>query len=223
MSNFHKFKYKFKTMKPALQIILTFLFLFFIALQSNAQKSDPYGKPAMWEKLKKDPNNRTLWGKYLSKKWTKLSKKDKADVEAMKQLLYIEAIAEEESIIGTQLRKKADEVFKDSPLPKLAPDHKPNELTSVEAKQLAHVEAIILEEPSEIEELKVNITTNFIILEDKFKEVFETLGENYRYYYEVHPEGDYSELHWIEEQELKIKLIKKRQAEAFRKGFTIIR
>jgi hypothetical protein len=141
----------------------------------------------------------------------------------MKQLLYIEAIAEEESIIGVQKKNVSEEVFKGVPLPKTAPDRKPNELTSVEAKQLAGAEAIIMEEPQEIEELKVNITTNFIILEDKFKEVFESLGMTYRYYHEVHPEGDYSELKWIEEQELRIKLVKKQQVELFRNSYKIIR
>jgi hypothetical protein len=210
-------------MKILLQTLFICMLFFCANFVAQAQKSDPYGKPAIWEKLKKDPNNRTLWSQYLAKKWAKLSKKDKADVEAMKQLLYIESIAEEESIIGVQEKKKSEEIFKGDVLPTLAKDRKPNELTSAEAKQLAHVEAILLEQPAEIEELKVNITTNFIILEDKFKEVFESLGETYRYYHEVHPEGDYSELKWIEEQELKIKLIKKQQVENFRKSFTIIR
>jgi hypothetical protein len=210
-------------MKTILQTTFTILLFFCVSFVTHAQKSDPYRKPELWEKLKKDPNNRTLWSKYLSKKWSKLGKKDRADVESMKQLLYIEAIAEEESIIGVQKKNVSEEVFKGVPLPKTAPDRKPNELTSVEAKQLAGAEAIIMEEPQEIEELKVNITTNFIILEDKFKEVFESLGMTYRYYHEVHPEGDYSELKWIEEQELRIKLVKKQQVELFRNSYKIIR
>ena len=210
-------------MKIILQAIFTILLFFCAISSSNAQKSDPYRKPELWEKLKKDPNNRTLWSKYLSKKWAKLGKKDKSDVEAMKQLLYIEAIAEEESIIGVQRKSISDEVFKGIPLPKQAPDRKSNELTAVEAKQLAGAEAIIMEEPQEIEELKVNITSNFVILEDKFLEVFETLGEKYRYYLEVHPDKDYSELKWIEEQETKIRLIKKQQLDVFKNSYKIIR
>ncbi len=207
-----------------------FLRIFFVILlcvvaisQSSAQKSDPYRRPEIWAKLLKDPNNKLLWTKYMKKRWSLMSKKDKADVEAMKQILYIEAIADEESIIGVQQKSKSDELFAKIPVPKTQPDLKPNQLTTDEAKQLVHVEAIILEKPAEIEELKINITTNFVILEDKLKEVFADLGETYRYYQEVHPEGDYSELKWIEEQETKIKLLKEKQAADFKKQYTIVR
>lgn len=209
-------------MKILLQLCLIIFFWVGISSLSYAQKSDPYRKPDVWEKLKKDPNNRVLWSKYLSKRYSKFTKKDKAEIEAMKQMLYIEAVAEEESIIGVQERNISEEVFKGVAAPKVVID-KPNLITSAEVKQLGHAEAIILEQPSEIEELKVNITTNFIILEDKFKEVFESLGQKYRYFHEVHPEGDYSELKWIEEQEMLIKLLKKQAADSLRKGFTVVK
>lgn len=214
---------KNKIMKLILRISLAFLLFFLAISQSSAQKSDPYRKPEIWAKLLKDPNNRLLWTKYMKKRWSLMTKKDKADIEAMKQILYIESIADEESIIGVQKKSKSDEVFKAIALPKTKPDLQPNQVTTAEAKQLAHVEAIILEKPNEIEELKINITSNFVILEDKFKEVFADLGETYRYYHEVHPEGDYSELKWIEEQETKIKLIKEKQAADFRKQYVIVR
>ena len=40
---------------------------------------------------------------FISKRYSKFTKKDKAEIEAMKQMLYIEAVAEEESIIGGHL------------------------------------------------------------------------------------------------------------------------
>jgi hypothetical protein len=208
--------------KNLLLFLLVSFCLCMAATQGYAQKSDPYRKPQTWEKLKKDPNNRRLWSKYLNKKYSSFTKKDKAEIESMKQALYIEAVAEEEAIVGVQERNVSEEIFAGFPAPKVVVD-KPNLITIAEVKQLGHAEAIILEQPSEIEELKTNITTNFIILEDKFKELFESMGQPYKYFHEVHPEGDYSELRWIEEQELKIKLLKKQEAENLRKGFTIMK
>lgn len=204
-------------------IFFSCLFFFTGAL---AQKSDPYANPTVWEKLKKDPNNRQLWSKYMKKKWSQMSAKDKKDIEAMKQQLYIEAIAEEESIIGLQEKKapKASDVaFKGVPPPKLKADRKKGEITGEEVKQLGHVEAIIMEQPSEIEDLKASVATNFVILEDKFRDTFEALGETYRYYHEVHPDGDYSELKWIEEKETQIRLLKQRKVEALRKNYKILK
>ncbi|MFY7787535.1 MAG: hypothetical protein ACOVQA_06640 [Thermoflexibacteraceae bacterium] len=143
-------------MQRLLFIIGIFFSCLLFSTDTLAQKSDPYGNPTVWEKLKKDPNNRQLWSKYMKKKWSEMSAKDKRDVEAMKQQLYIEAIAEEESIIGLQEKKapKASEVaFKGVAAPKTKPDRKKGEISGNEVKQLAHVEAIIMEQPIEIEDL----------------------------------------------------------------------
>ena len=213
-------------MQRLLFIIGIFFSCLLFSTDTLAQKSDPYGNPTVWEKLKKDPNNRQLWSKYMKKKWSEMSAKDKRDVEAMKQQLYIEAIAEEESIIGLQEKKapKASEVaFKGVAAPKTKPDRKKGETSGNEVKQLAHVEAIIMEQPVEIEDLKSSVATNFVILEDKFRETFEALGETYRYYHEVHPDGDYSELKWIEEKETQIRLLKQRRVEALRKNYRIVK
>jgi hypothetical protein len=213
-------------MQRLLFIIGIFFSCLLFSTDTLAQKSDPYGNPTVWEKLKKDPNNRQLWSKYMKKKWSEMSAKDKRDVEAMKQQLYIEAIAEEESIIGLQEKKapKASEVaFKGVAAPKTKPDRKKGEISGNEVKQLAHVEAIIMEQPVEIEDLKSSVATNFVILEDKFRETFEALGETYRYYHEVHPDGDYSELKWIEEKETHIRLLKQKRVDALRKNYRIVK
>jgi hypothetical protein len=67
---------------------------------------------------------------------------------------------------------------------------------------------MIMEERNDIAELKRNIFENFVLIEDVLKDEFASFGVEYQYYSDIHPDGKYNEIRWIEEQELRLKQLK---------------
>jgi hypothetical protein len=172
-----------------------------VAARAQTAGDDPYKKPALWKKLRSNPNDSSLWVKYVGKRWS---------------------IADKESIVG-ELEKEAEapanpmdkDPFYNVPMPKLAPAAP--RYTEADMKQLGQLEEMIMEERPDIATLKQNVFENFVILEDVLNEAFAELGAKYRYYAEVHADGKYSELRWIEEQEVRLKQAKQAKVAQMRK------
>jgi hypothetical protein len=172
-------------------LLLSFLFCV-ISFCVSAQ-SDPMNKPAIWDKLKAAPNDDKLWSAYIGKKLDLLTPKEKEKLANWKQELSIQAIADQEAISSSRTKGT-----------------KPAAPLSVEQKkEIMALEQQIMEIPIEFEVLRSNVHENFAILEDLFSHEFKSLGNEYRYYHDVHPDKKYSQIKWVEEQEAKIKMLKK--------------
>lgn len=210
------------------KVVLLPLFLLCFVAQALGQDvalslDDPYKKPDLWKKLRSNPNDSTLWVKYVGKNWSVMSRKEQENIAKWRQELYIQSIADQESIIGeldnnaTASTSSAD-LFKN--MPAIAPSGAARTASETDMKQLANLESIIMQERNDIAELKKNIRENFVILEDALRDAFQELGAEYRYYFDVHPDGKYSELLWIEEQETRLKQLKQKKVSELRKQFS---
>lgn len=205
-----------------------FLLCLAVSWQAAAQSSsldDPYKKPQLWKKLRANPNDSSLWVTYLGKKWTAMNRKEQENIAKWRQELYIQSIADKESIIG-EMDKTAnaqaepvDPRVKDPffGVPAPAPASASARYSENDFKQVAKLEEMIMEERPDIAELKKNIFENFVILEDALREAFAEMGAEYRYYADVHTDGKYSEMKWIEEQEVRLKQLKVAKVNAIKK------
>ncbi|MCU0449418.1 MAG: hypothetical protein MUC97_06160 [Bernardetiaceae bacterium] len=190
--------------------------------QAPGTGEDPYKKPALWKKLRSNPNDSSLWVKYVGKRWSVMTRREKESIARWRQELYIQSIADKESIVG-ELEKEADvpvdpmdkDPFYNVPMPKVAPAAP--RYTEADMKQLGMLEEMIMDERPDIATLKQNVFENFVILEDVLNEAFAELGVKYRYFAEVHADGKYSELRWIEEQETRLKQAKQAKVAQMRK------
>ena len=172
---------------------------------------DPLKKPAIWAKLKDNPNDIKLWTDYVGKRLQDMTPKEKEKVSRWKQELMLEAIADREAIMTSQ----------DKPTDTPPGQARMSTVVYIPRKQLAEMEAHIREENKEIAELRNNVSENFVILEEMFKEAYKELGEEYRTYREVHPDRKYNEIRWIEEQETRLRLLKERKIEELRKMYVV--
>ncbi|MCU0390287.1 MAG: hypothetical protein MUE81_04155 [Thermoflexibacter sp.] len=194
--------------------IIIFLFISSVGYAQDIHQDDPYKKPQIWKKLKANPNDSTLWAAYLGKKWHTMSKAEIDEIGAWKQELYIQSIAEKEAILGA--RDRDEDLFKDPPPTKAASTARITK-SEVQMKQLAVLETQIMQERSDIAQLKKNIYENFVIIEDALREEFAQYNVTYRYYDDVHADRKYSEIKWIEEQEVRLRKLKQEKVAELRK------
>ncbi|TAH19502.1 MAG: hypothetical protein EAZ08_08410 [Cytophagales bacterium] len=201
------------------KIFYMFLALIFLAasmaIAQDLQQDDPYKKPQIWKKIKANPNDSTLWSLYVGKKWALMSADDKEAITSWQQELYIQSIAEKEAVYGA---RDNEDLFKEPTKAGSSVTATAKVVRSEAAmKQLVALEAIIMQERSDITQLKKNIFENFVILEDVLREEFALYNVSYRYYDDVHSDRKYSEIKWIEEQEARLKKLKQEKVAALRK------
>ncbi|MCS7018856.1 MAG: hypothetical protein RMJ87_08130 [Cytophagales bacterium] len=211
-----------KLLLPLLLLILVAVHSIYAQPQVDFTKEDPYNKPELWKRIKANPNDSSLWVKYTGKSWKAMTPKERENIARIRQELYIQSIAEQESIIGEldntaqpTASVKGEALFVGYASPQSLA--KPKTVSESDMKQLAQLEAMIMQERNDIAELKKNIFENFLLIEDALKEEFASFGVEYRYYSEVHPDGKYNEVRWIEEQELRLKQLKQKKVAELKK------
>ena len=201
-------------------LVISILLLMAVISSTHAQpqvdftKDDPYKKPDLWKKIKANPNDSSLWVLYTGKTWKAMTPRERENIARIRQDLYIQSIAEQESIIGEldnaaaqpTASAKGEALFVGYASPKTLA--KPKTVSEADMRQLAQLEAMIMQERNDIAELKQNIFENFVLIEDALKDEFASFGVEYQYYSEIHPNGKYNEIKWIEEQELRLKQLK---------------
>jgi hypothetical protein len=224
----------------AFQWLLAVMFLLGLQATAAAQTTidDPLKKPEIWKKLMANPTDTTLWTKYCGKPRSKMSIKQLEEVNTWKQELMLRQLADEEAVIGLNLPTDQSDMFIDDVAfeeimkqisdakagkgkngqKKLGADGKPLRVTH---QELLGMEAIILQEQSELAELKTNIHANFAMIEEYYKEIFAEFKLKYVYYIEQYPNKKYSEVKWVEDQEKKLKQEKARQIQELRKKFVV--
>lgn len=195
-------------MKKLLGILL-FLFITILTIQAQDFEDDPLDHPELWQKLLKTPSDFTIWNEYIGREWGKMSKEEKTEVIAWRRHL----------LAGKSFTKKQSQITG-------IPTHHVEEaevivqevikVEQLNVKEIRALEAIMLEEEQEMTQLTTNISSNFIVIEDLYDEIYKELGQTYVFYSEKHPKGKYSKTSWVEEQEKNIKTIKKKKYRALR-------
>ncbi|MBT33987.1 MAG: hypothetical protein CMO01_30360 [Thalassobius sp.] len=173
--------------KPVLSLRLIVLCLFisgyaFSQTESAGILIDPLKKPEVWEKLKINPYNDALWTAYFNEDLFTLTKEQYIEYNTWKAQL-VEQLSKENEKKELELLKRREEY--------LANRYSYKKLTE-----------------SDFEELSQNVSKNFPIIEQYFKEQFEALGESYQSYAEAHPEKEYNHTKWVEENEEKLMNLK---------------
>ena len=200
-------------MKRLLSVCL-FIFLTIITTQAQDFEEDPLNHPQVWAKLLKTPSDFTLWNDYIGKEWGEMSKVEKTEVIAWRRhLLAGKTFTKKE----TQITGMPEEHLEETEVII-------QEVIKVEqlnAQEIRALEAIMLEEEHEMTQLTTNISSNFIVIEDLYDEIFKELGHNYVFYSEKHPKGNYSKTSWVEEQEKNVKKIKNKRYHALRNRIQI--
>ena len=166
------------------KVTIVFLLLSSLAFCQSEEGNidDPLKKPEIWEKLKVNPYNDALWTAYFNEDLFTLTKEQYIDFNAWKVYL-VDLQSQENEKKELELLKRREEY--------LANRYSYKKLTE-----------------SDFEELVQNVSKNFPIIEQYFKEQFEALGEKYQFYVDVHPEKEYNHTRWVEENEAKLMNLK---------------
>lgn len=221
---------------------INILFVFFIipCFAQTASIKDPMNKPDVWTKLEANPTDSALWISYYGKEWKAMAKDDLDKITSWKQSLMLDILAKNESILGFVVKPKDaeddffidDAAFKEimatiksadgAPPTASGPKVTKKKLNKAEMrKELAGIESVILNENRKLEELKKNVRANFSVIEDTYRNIFKEFNIEYVYYKIKHPDGNYPEMKWIEEQERKLQKLKQDQIAELRKKYSI--
>lgn len=186
-----------------LPIIFSFVLVFMIGLfgasdvmAQEKEIHDPLKKPHIWRKLVDTPDDRGLWAEYMGKGWKEMTDEDKRYINKWIKAIVMEA----ESKINYD-------------------DYVATKFNSMD--ELLTWERMIMEESNRISELKSNVSANFLLIEDMFKEIFEELDRDYKTYDEVHADGNYRQLKWVENHENKITYIKEQIIVSYKKKYGV--
>lgn len=182
---------------------LCLLLLLFSFVAQAQFVDDPLKKPEQWAKVRQAPHDLEAWANYYGKKWILMTPAEQQQIMEWKHQLLLQEIADKEAIV-TSMEK-----------PTVASSGASSS-SELPAKALADMEAFIREEQKGLAELRSNIHENFVILEDMYRDIFKELGVTYIPYDKKHPNGDYSRVKWIEEQEAQIKMLKENKIRQMR-------
>lgn len=215
-------------------LVILFLGMHFFGYAQKEWSDDPMKKPQIWKDLVKNPTDMKLWEKYCGKPMDKMSMKQLEEVTMWKQELMLRKLADEEAIVGMKLEGDVfiDDVAFGELMAQIEEAKKPRtkgqqtkgsdgKVRHVTRIEMAGMEAMILQEQGELRELKQNINANFALIEEYYKEIYQEYGETYVYYKEKYPNGKYSEVKWVEDQEKQIRALKMRQIQELRKKFVV--
>lgn len=187
-------------MKPSfmLTLVLVLVIKLFGASEALAQKKeiyDPLKKPHLWKQLTDTPENNALWSEYMNKKWKDMTEEDKRYINKWKKAI---ALSSKQNInyddYVTRFKSMAE---------------------------LLGWEKTILDESAEIATLKSNVAANFLLIEDNFQTIFEELGYDYVKYDDVHKNGKYLKIKWVEDHENKINYIKEQVFAMYKKKYGV--
>jgi hypothetical protein len=202
-----------------------FLFFFtlcvalFCANEALSQKwvNDPYKKPDLWAKLKKNPHDSLTWVEYVGQPWAKLTSKQQQTVKLWMQSLWLANVSEKPPK-EISILQPAEPPKKEDPK-KNFDEYKDLLKQPAVMSFMRDLEETLLAESAEMEELKNNVFENFFIIEDYYSEAFAEFGETYVPYNKKYPKGGYSEAQWIADQDKKLKELKRNKLEELKLMF----
>ncbi|GAB4329009.1 MAG: hypothetical protein OHK0038_02950 [Flammeovirgaceae bacterium] len=172
-----------------------------------AQKGDFLNKPELWKKITENYNDSLTWSSYIGLPWACMSLSDRK---------YIQSIREAFRKESAKVTKLTNNTPADNNFWGDASDQSnTNYTTELAAKEKAlynnQLENVISEEPPVIADLKKNLSQNFVLIEDTFKDEFEMFGGKYEYYSQVHPDKKYSQELWVSEKSKELKELKRKK------------
>jgi hypothetical protein len=150
---------------------------------ANAKVQDPLSKPQIWKTLLERPEDDALWSSYLGEDLFSLDKARYQQYTAWKAQLIEEKKLEEEKKELELVKKRQEYMEKRSGRNYSERDY---------------------------QELLQNVFKNFSIIEQYFADQFKLHGQQYTWYQQVHPDEKYSKTKWVEEQEQKLTILRKK-------------
>ncbi len=181
----------------------------FAQLEVGLEK-DPYKKPAIWKMLKKMPNNIRLWSEYIGKPVDKFTEMDKQNIQNWRIVMKNDGRSPSGSMSYAPTGYAKSSSYENRKV--ISPD---------DQKYLKDIATVIMLENPEIAELKKNVQANFLLIEDKFNDMFINLGMEYKYYDDVYPYGGYEEMRWVEEMERKIQTARRKEVMRVRNRYVV--
>ena len=173
-----------------------------------ANLDDPLNKPAVWNLLKRDPTDPALWASYMGKPWVCMNYAEKQQVEQWREKMR--KLSEEYLLSSGE---KADQQAWKEESVAVEKELRNKSIEAAAAEQIALIKqyekALLSQGSQSLDELKSNISSNFILIEDMYKERFTQAGGSYQYYKTVHPNDTYSKVKWIEEMGAQLNTLKK--------------
>ncbi|MFT5617201.1 MAG: hypothetical protein ACI85I_000417 [Arenicella sp.] len=92
----------------------------------------------------------------------------------------------------------------------IAEKHKQEEIARKKMMAIYHTKTSYIAKSPYLQRLMSNVKMNFMLIEDFFDEEFENNGETYEFYEDKFPDGKFSKIMWIAQNEKKlIELTKK--------------
>jgi len=188
-----------------LQFILSLSLLLFMGILNETEAQgknggeqkeiyDPLKKPHLWRQLVDTPDNQSLWAEYMGKGWKDMTEEDKRYINRWRKAIEENNVpkVDYDSFVSTKFHSM---------------------------EELLTWERMIMKESDRVAELKTNIAANFLLIEDTFVVLFEELDRGYRRYDEVHTDGKYNQIKWVEDHENRINYIKEQVVETYKKKY----
>ena len=168
-------------------IVVSLLF----SLSLSATDRDPFQKPFIWNELRDSYYDSSLWTQYVGKSWVFMTKRDKKIIDNSRNRIFMKNSMNQSFINETMNSYREEEIeIKRRKILNYLDDFR-NLLSS----QLYIINKLRLEDPLE----------NFYIIEDMYRDVFSSVGINYKNYYDMYPEGDYNITAWFNDKNKEIK------------------
>ncbi len=208
---------------------LVFAISFSTFAQTTEWVEDPMKKPDIWSQLIKAPTDSKLWETYIGKSFKAMTPKENEKLNLWKQELMLRKLTENESVVGIKVSTDGAEGFfidekAFDEFEKKIEEMKKNSggEAVITVSEFAGIEAIVMAERDDINDLKQNTIVNFAIIEDVYNEIFEEYGLKYVFYKEKHPKEDYDRNKWISEHDAQLKKMKAEQVNKLKSRFTVV-
>jgi len=197
---------------------ITILFIFALSMSyAFAQKDktayvkDPNHNPKLWKEILLNPNDQTLWAKYMGRaSWSALSASEKERINIWKRDMTAAVKAKRSdgtptSFSPTEEKKPLTAEEKKLAKIKEAEEDGKTVITRTDKINFDAFMGEYLKDSPQMKELKKNMLANFKVIEDGLFEKYAEFDRDYTYYHEIHPDEDYSFEKWITEHETKVR------------------
>lgn len=188
---------------------------------------DPMENSAIWQKLTETPTDSTLWENYYGKAWSAMNKKEAEKVNGWKQELMLRKLVSNDAVIGFVITDEIDEgffideaAFREFEA-QIQSAKASGQAITITFKDIQGLEAVVMPEWEGMTDLKQNISENFVILEDMYKDIFTEQGIDFENYTVAHPDGKYSQIKWIEELDGKLRKAKETKLKELKKKYNM--
>lgn len=166
-----------------------------------SSKNDPLHNPEVWDLLIKNSEDSVMWSNYINKPWKGMTEEEKNNISEWKY--YIKQAKPTKTTKLKELPRWPEEST-------FISQKRREEMKREQEKRqyVNNLRSMMTAESQELARLKKNIPNNFILIDTRYKDEFEGLGQEYVSYHTKYPEENYDFYKWVKEQEIRLKELK---------------